>query len=134
MRLRRLIISVILLCPSVVAGQSLRSANVVAIPVGVVRITDKAAVAQQLTPMSWQSAFDDSVVSRKSMTLRGAIIGAVVGGVVGAVAGSQVNTGCMRDPCNSQAKKVQFTVGLAGVGSLIGAGVGALIGRLSSKP
>ena len=132
MRLRSLIITVALLFPGVVAGQSLRSANVVAIPAGIVRITDTAAVSQQLLLTSVYAAVGDSGVTRRSGTLRGAIIGAVVGGVLGAVAGTQVHTGCKSDPCNVQAKKIQFTVGLAAIGALIGSGVGALIGRVSS--
>ena len=135
MRLRSLIIAVALMSPGVVAGQSLRSANVVAIPAGIVRITDTAAVSQQLGPTSVLAAVGDSGVTRRSRTLRGAIIGAVIGGVLGAVAGTQVHTGCLvtSEPCNVQAKKIQFTVGLAAVGALIGSGVGALIGRVSSK-
>jgi hypothetical protein len=134
MRLRRLIITVALLSPTVVAGQSLRSANVVAIPAGVVRTTDKAAVSQQLPPMSWQSAFGDSVVARRSGTRRGAIIGAIVGGVIGGVGGAQLNFGCSvtSDSCNARAEEIKAEVTLAAVGALLGAGVGALIGRLSS--
>lgn len=135
MRLRSLIFTVALLCPSVVAGQSLRAANVVAIPAGVVRITNKTAVSQQLPPMSRQSAFGDSVVTRKSGTRRGAIVGAIIGGVIGGVGGAQLNFGCLLndDPCNAQAEEIKAEVTLAAVGALLGAGVGALIGRVSSK-
>ena len=135
MRLRSLIITVALLFPSVVAGQSLRSANVVAVPAGVVRITDKAAVSHQLPPMSWQSAFGDSVVARLSGTRRGAIIGAIVGGVIGGVGGAQLNFGCRLngDPCHARAEEIKAEVTLAAVGALLGSGVGALIGHLSSK-
>lgn len=135
MRLRSLIIAVALLFPGVVAGQSLRTANVVAIPAGVVRISDKAAVSHQLPPMSVQSAFGDSMVTRRSRTLRGAIIGAIVGGVLGGVGGTQLNFGCAvtGDSCNARAEEIKAEVTLAAVGALIGAGVGALIGRVSSK-
>jgi len=134
MPLRRLIITVVLLCPSVVASQSLRSANVVAIPAGVVRITDKAAVFQQLPPMSVPWASGDSVVARRSGTRRGAIIGAIVGGVIGGVGGAQLEFGCLvtSDSCNARAEEIKAEVTLAAVGALLGAGVGALIGRLSS--
>jgi len=134
--LRSLTITVVLLCPSIVAGQSLRSSSVVAIPAGVVRLTDKAAVAQQLTPMSWQTAFDDSVVTRRSMTRRGAIVGAIIGGVIGGVGGAQLNFGCptSSDACHARAEEITAEVTLAAVGALLGAGVGALIGRVSSRP
>ena len=135
MRLRSLILTVAILFPCVVAGQSLRTANVVAIPAGVVRITDKDAVSQQLSPMSWQSAFGDSVVARRSGTRRGAIIGAIVGGVIGGVGGAQLEFGCLttRDSCNARAEEIKAEVTLAAVGALLGSGVGALIGRLSSR-
>lgn len=134
MRLRSLIITVALLFPGVVAGQSLRSANVVAIPAGAVRISDVAAVSQQLPPMSVQSALGDSVVTWKSRTRRGAIIGAIVGGVLGGVGGTQLNFGCKvtGDSCNARAEEIKAEVTLAAVGALLGAGVGALIGRVSS--
>ena len=135
MRLRSLMITVVLLFPSVVAGQSLRSANVVAIPAGVVRLTDKAAVSPQHSPVSWQSAFADSVMTRRSRIRRAALIGAIVGGVIGGVGGTQLNYDCptISEPCHARAQKTEATVGLTAVGALLGAGVGALIGRLSSR-
>lgn len=136
MRLRSLIITVALLCPSVVASQSLRSANVVAIPAGIVRLTDKDAVSQRFASMSTPWAFGDSVVTRKSRIRRGAIIGAIVGGVIGGVGGTQLSYDCptISEPCHARAQKTQATVGLAAVGALLGAGVGALIARVSSRP
>lgn len=136
MRLRRLIITVALLCPSVVASQSLRSANVVAIPAGVVRLTDKAAGSQQFAPMSTPWAFGDSVMTRKSRIRRGAIVGAIVGGVIGGVGGAQLHFGCLLngDPCHARAEEIKAEVTLAAVGALLGAGVGALIARVSSRP
>ena len=135
MPLRSLIITVALLLPLVVAGQLPRSANVVAIPAGVVRITDKAPITQPRHPMSVQSAFGDSVVTRRSRTLRGAFIGAIVGGVIGGVGGAQLNFGCLTtsDTCNARAEEIKAEVTLAAVGALLGAGVGTLIGRLSSR-
>ncbi len=135
MRLRSLIIAGALLFPSVVPGQSLRSTNVVAVPAGVVRITDKTALSRQLPPMSLQSAFGDSVVTRRSRTRRAALIGAIVGGVIGGVGGAQFEFGCLTtsDSCNVRAEEIKAEVTLAAVGALIGAGVGALVGRVSSR-
>ena len=70
-------------------------------------------------------------VGGSSTVRRGAVVGAMLGAVVGGVAGSQVGTGCLRAPCNSAAKRRGFVVGLAGVGGLIGSGIGALVGRLA---
>lgn len=135
MRLRSLIITVVVLFPGVGAGQALRSATVVAVPAGVVRITDTAAVSRQLPPMSLLSAFGDSVMTRRSRTLRAALIGAIVGGVIGGVGGAQLEFGCLTtsDSCNARAEEIKAEVTLAAVGALLGAGVGALIGRLSSR-
>lgn len=135
MRLRSLMSTVSLLVPSVVSGQSLRYSNVVAIPAGVVRSTDKAAVSQQPPTFSVQSAFRDSVVTRKSRIRRAAMIRAIVGGVIGGVGGAQLNFGCLTtsDSCNVRAEEIKAEVTLAAVGALIGSGVGALIGRLSTR-
>jgi hypothetical protein len=47
--------------------------------------------------------------------------------------GTQLHFDCatISEPCRARTDKIEATVGLAGVGSLLGAGVGALIGRLS---
>lgn len=135
MRIRSVFFTVALLLPAVVAGQSLRSAQVVAIPAGVVRTTANAALAQQLLPMSVPSALGDSAVTRKSRILHGAMIGAVVGGVLGAVGGTQLHYDCptTSDPCHARAQKNEATVALAAAGSVLGFGVGALVSYVSHR-